>query len=263
MQDQTLNIAREKDPDRYLLSLLCPAKHRAALWALIAYNYEVAKTADVVSEPMTGKIRLQWWRDTVEEIYNDENPRQHEVVLPLANIIKQYDLEKDHLLAMINVREFDLEYKSPADWESFEIYARKCNEPLNKLILKILDESDSEENIKSISFFYGAVGLLRTIPHQLSRRHLIFPADGLEAEGLSMQKILDFKKEDALQPFVNKALQDLGVIEETQPQSKFLRTQKQLARLYYHQLKKFEGDLFNPKTHYPIPFLALRLFFTK
>ncbi|MEM8833166.1 MAG: squalene/phytoene synthase family protein [Pseudomonadota bacterium] len=259
MQDQTLNIARTHDPDRFLLSLLCPNKHRPALWALIAFNYEVAKTAEVVTEPITGKIRLQWWRDAIEEIYADEQPRRHEVVEPLANVIKKYDLKKDDLLAMINVREFDLEYKPLADWESFEIYARKCNENFNKLALKILGQKEKDNTINSVSFYYGAMGLIRTIPHQLSRRHLIFPVDMLETENLSMQKILDFKKEKSLQPIVQSMLERLEGVRSVKTQSRFLKAQQSMATLYHRRLIDVQGDVFDPKTHYPIPFLALRL----
>jgi len=260
MQDQTLNIARTHDPDRFLLSLLCPNRYRPALWALIAFNYEVAKTAEVVTEPITGKIRLQWWRDAIEEIYAGDPPRRHEVVEPLAHAIKKYALNKDDLLAMINVREFDLEYKPPADWESFEIYARKCNEGFNKLALKILNQEEGGNVINSVSFYYGAMGLLRTIPHQLSRRHLILPVDILEKENLSMQKILDFKKEQSLQTIVQSMLERLKGLRSVKPQSRFLKAQQNMCLFYHDRLIDMQGDVFEPKAHYPIPFLALRLF---
>ena len=248
MQDQTLNIARTHDPDRFLLSLLCPNKHRPALWALIAFNYEVAKTAEVVTEPITGKIRLQWWRDAIEEIYAGDPPRRHEVVEPFAHTIKKYNLNKDDLLAMINVREFDLEYKSPADWESFEIYARKCNEGFNRLALQILGQEEEGDAINSVSFYYGAMGLIRTIPHQLSRRHLILPVDMLEKENLSMQKILDFKKEQSLQPIVQSVLERLEGVRSVKPQSRFLKAQQSLAVFYHRRLFDMQGDVFDPES---------------
>ena len=89
------NIVRQQDSDRFLLSLFAPAKHRAALWTLYAFNHEIAKTREIVSDTTIGLIRLQWWRDAIKEIYEGSKPRQHEVVTPLADVIKQYDLPRD------------------------------------------------------------------------------------------------------------------------------------------------------------------------
>src|SRR3546814_19441352 len=61
-------------------------RQREHLFALYAFNHEVAKTAEVVSEPMIGRIRLQWWRECLDGIY-DGAARQHEVVQPLAEPI--------------------------------------------------------------------------------------------------------------------------------------------------------------------------------
>ena len=50
------NLVQRHDPDRYLLSLFAPARHRAALWALYAFNHEIAKTREVVTETTMGLI---------------------------------------------------------------------------------------------------------------------------------------------------------------------------------------------------------------
>ena len=56
---------RRHDRARYLSSLFAPDERREDLFALYAFNLEVAKTAEVVSEPMLGQIRLQWWREAI------------------------------------------------------------------------------------------------------------------------------------------------------------------------------------------------------
>jgi phytoene synthase len=45
---------REHDHDRYLTALFAPAAHREAVFALYAYNAEVARTREAVSEPILG-----------------------------------------------------------------------------------------------------------------------------------------------------------------------------------------------------------------
>ena len=60
---------RQHDRDRYLTTLFAPSDRRGALIALYSFNFEVAKTREVVREPLLGRIRLQWWRDAIDEIY--------------------------------------------------------------------------------------------------------------------------------------------------------------------------------------------------
>src|SRR5690348_12565266 len=88
------NLVRRQDRERYLTALFAPAGRREALLALYAFNHEVAKTREVVREPTLGQIRLQWWRDALEEIHDGRSPRRHEVVEPLAQAIRAHALPK-------------------------------------------------------------------------------------------------------------------------------------------------------------------------
>src|SRR5262249_59311777 len=87
-----LDQVRRFDRDRYLTALFAAAPARADLMALYAFNLEVAKTREVVREPMMGLMRLQWWRDALAEIYAGTE-RRHQVVQPLAAAIRRHGLE--------------------------------------------------------------------------------------------------------------------------------------------------------------------------
>ena len=58
---------RRLDHDRYLTTLFAPAAARPLLIALYAFNTEVARVGEIVSEPIIGQMRLQWWRDAIAE----------------------------------------------------------------------------------------------------------------------------------------------------------------------------------------------------
>ena len=58
-QTYCLDEVRRLDHDRYLTALLLPATKRADALALYAFNLEVARTREIVSEPILGQIRLQ------------------------------------------------------------------------------------------------------------------------------------------------------------------------------------------------------------
>ena len=60
-----IDLVRAHDRDRYLATLFAPEAHRDALYALYAFNVEIARVREAAREPMPGEIRLQWWREAV------------------------------------------------------------------------------------------------------------------------------------------------------------------------------------------------------
>ena len=58
-------LVRAADRDRFLAALFAPAEHRGALYALYAFNVEMARVREVAREPLPGEIRLQWWSDVL------------------------------------------------------------------------------------------------------------------------------------------------------------------------------------------------------
>ena len=73
--DHAAEIVRQYDKDRYLSALLAPGQYRPGLMALYAFNSEIARIRELVSEPLPGEVRLQWWRDLLEGT-------EHGVALP-------------------------------------------------------------------------------------------------------------------------------------------------------------------------------------
>src|SRR5713101_9720914 len=89
-------LVRRHDRDRFQTVLFAPAARREALFALYAFNYEIARVRESVSEPMLGQIRLQWWREVVAAAYAGDPPRQHVVAEPLAAVIRDFALTRSH-----------------------------------------------------------------------------------------------------------------------------------------------------------------------
>ena len=115
-----MELVRKWDHDRYLTALFAPASRRPALFALYAYNIELARCAEAVSEPLLGEIRLQWWRDAVTELQAGQ-PRRHYVTLALAPAMADQGLSPDLLEAMIEARRQDLDPEGPADSQALAL----------------------------------------------------------------------------------------------------------------------------------------------
>lgn len=105
-------LVRRGDPDRFLVAMSAKPKDRAALFVLWAFNLEVARAPWVTAEAMIAEMRLQWWRDAIDEIYTGKDIRRHEVVTPLGALIQEQNLPREPFDALITARSWDI-YKEP------------------------------------------------------------------------------------------------------------------------------------------------------
>ena len=61
-------IVERGDPWRFRTLMAAPLEARAILFPVYAFNVEVSRAPWVTQEPMIAEMRLQWWRDALEEI---------------------------------------------------------------------------------------------------------------------------------------------------------------------------------------------------
>ena len=262
MKDEIAHYVRQHDPDRFLLSLFMPRRHRAAFWAVLAFNIEISKTRYVVSETQIGHIRLQWWRDGVREIYEGKTPRAHFVLEPLAQAIKSYDLPQDLFEALIYAREFDLEGVPPDNIEGLLAYCDYTNAPLIRLGCKITGEAYNDAGVVGISKRYGLIGAIRAVPYMLSDGVVMIPNNILQQHNMNAKKLIDFNKKDEIPQLIKSVFMAYEVFRYDscgQKQPVFLRKMAHIARLYEAQIKSVDCDVFNAKLSLPPKFLALRL----
>ena len=197
---------RQHDRDRYLTTLFAPADRRGALIALYAFNFEVAKTREVVREPLLGRIRLQWWREAIDEIYRGAAPRRHDVVTPLAAAIRAHDLTRYHFDRLIDARESDLEDEPPASLAALEAYADDTASRLVRLVLEILDARDAaaETASRHLGIAWALIGTIRALPVQARLRRVSLPADLVAETGLDVARFLELKSSPALAQIVER-----------------------------------------------------------
>lgn len=108
-------LVRRVDPDRWLATrFITDAQARADVVALYAFDHELARAPKVVSNAIMGEIRLTWWSDALDEIYQGRPVRRHPVTLALAQAIRRHDLPRAPLEAMIEGRYPELDGEPPA-----------------------------------------------------------------------------------------------------------------------------------------------------
>ncbi len=172
-------LLQRHDRDRYLLSLFVPVARRRVVQTLYAFNCEIARIHEHVTNPVLGQIRLQWWRDGIDAAYRDGAVARHEVLTPLAQSIRQLGFSRGHFDELIAAREEDLSPEPPATLEALEAYAERSSAPLQLLVLEALGavSPTANEAAGEAAIAYALAGLLRATPFLVrSPRHAVPPS---------------------------------------------------------------------------------------
>lgn len=79
------DVVRRMDEHRWLAVQYASLSQRRQLLALYALHWEIRQIPAAVSEPPLGEIRLQWWREALDEILAGGRVRAH----PVVQMVKQ------------------------------------------------------------------------------------------------------------------------------------------------------------------------------
>lgn len=181
-------FARAHDPDRFLCALFAPQEAREALFALIAFNHELARAREAAANPLAAMIRLQWWRDAVEEARAGRAPRRHEVAGPLAAAIGAGMLDPDALVALADAREPEAEEDGLATEQDFVTWLRGTAGGWAAVAGRALGASAEEaEMLRGLGAAYGLAGVLRSLAAHAAQGRCLLPRDRLAAAGLTAE----------------------------------------------------------------------------
>ncbi len=192
---------RESDRDRWLACLFAPDAARPHLFALYAFNAEVARIRDQVSQPILGEMRLQWWIDALNAADAGATAgqfRSHPTADALLATIDRFGLPEKALLDYLEARRFDL-YDDPAPDQAFlELYCDETCGALFGLASQILGAGGAEEAARHAGRAYALAGLLRALPWQVARGQCFLPGDLLARRGLTAADLFAREKSAGL-----------------------------------------------------------------
>jgi NADH dehydrogenase [ubiquinone] 1 alpha subcomplex assembly factor 6 len=178
---------RRHDRERWLTALFAPEPARGHLMVLYALNLELARARETVSQPALGLMRLQWWREALDEIAAGR-PRAH----PVAQALRGLPLDRAVLDRLLAAREADMEDLPIADLAALEAYADGTAATLAHLALDLLGAGDtaSRAAARHAGIAWAMVGLIRAVPFHAAQRRLYLPLTLLAQAGIDPEAVL-------------------------------------------------------------------------
>jgi phytoene synthase len=182
-------VVRAADKDRFLAALFAPAERRRHLYALYAFNGEIARVSELAREALPGEIRLQWWRDALEGQARGEvsaNP----IAAALLDTISTCGLSPEPLIRLIDAHAFDLYEDGVATLAELDAYGRDTDGALISLAARVLSGDDvAAAAAANAGIAYTVTGRLRSFPADVARRQLFVPQELLDRHGVTRAAI--------------------------------------------------------------------------
>ncbi|TDH64245.1 hypothetical protein E2C06_02570 [Dankookia rubra] len=208
-------FARRHDPDRFLCALFAPPERRDALFALIAYNHELARAREAAKTPLIALMRLQWWRDAVAQAAEGLPARRHEVAAPLHAAIAAGALDPADLLALADAREVEAEEEGMPTREAFAAYLRGTAGGFAVAAGRLLGAAPALlPALQRAGAAYGLAGVLRSVRSLAGQGRCLLPQDALDATGLTPAAVV--QAPEAARPVLAAlAGESLATLDET------------------------------------------------
>ncbi|MBB4359584.1 phytoene synthase [Bradyrhizobium sp. CIR18] len=193
------DLVRSHDFPRYAATLFAPAAERRALLALYAFNVEIVRVRDQVSQPLPGEIRFQWWTDLFSGLVHgsaEGNP----VAAELLRAIREFDLPVEPLSLLVDEHQFDLYNDPMPTMAALEGYLAATSSALFGQAAQVLGPPSGavEHLARHAGLAQGIVQIIANLPRDASRRQLFLPQQVLASHGCQMEDVFAGKETASL-----------------------------------------------------------------
>lgn len=168
----------------YAATLFAPEDKRDALIALYAFDHEIKRIPSLVSEPMLGEIRLQWWREALNG-ERAEEARMNPLASTVLDVIAKYNLQRSGFTHLIDGEARILDATPIIDERELEKLYGQRHGALFQLGAMILDQNPSRNLADASGHAAMAYGIARDL---VSGRHAVTRADLVTLGEMHLEK---------------------------------------------------------------------------
>ena len=204
-------LVRSHDFARYASTLFVPAAQRRALLAVYAFNVEIFRIREQVSQPLPGEMRLQWWTDMLAGAGHggvEGNP----VAAELGLAIRNWHLPVERLSRLIDEHQFDLYNDPMPTMAALEGYINDTSSALFSLGAGIAgwQSPEIEHLARHAGLAQGMARVMATLPLDASRRQLFVPLQLLQSHGSGIEEVFAGKETPKLRAALDQLIDEAG-----------------------------------------------------
>ena len=175
----------------YYAFLFLPPPKRAAITAFYAFCREVDDVVDEVSDPGVAATKLAWWRSEVAASFG--GTPSHPVTKALMPHAQAHDIRAEHLLAVIEGCQMDLDQSRYLDFSGLERYCHLVAGVVGEVAAGIFGRTQdaTTEYAHRLGLAMQLTNIIRDVGDDARRGRIYLPMSELKQFDVKAQEILN------------------------------------------------------------------------
>jgi phytoene synthase len=254
-QEYCQNKAAASGSSFYYSFRFLPEQKRHAIIALYAFCREVDDVVDETSDVNLARVKLQWWRDEIKNLFH--GTPTHPVTLALKDHLPHFNFAEELFYEIIAGMEMDLDYDSYPTFKELSLYCYRVASVVGLLTVEIFGYEDRKtlKYAHDLGMAFQLTNILRDVHEDAVRGRVYLPLDELERFGVKPEdlqknitnenivKLFEFQKNRALE-YYKKAFDLLPASDRYAQRSGVI-----MAEIYLTTLQEIEKDGYRVLEH--------------
>jgi len=180
----------------YYSFLFLTPERRRAITALYAFCREVDDTVDDCTDESVARIKLEWWRKEIAGMY--EGRQSHPVTQALQPHLAVYDLKQEHLQAIIDGMEMDLNQTRYLDYAALTRYCWHVASVVGILSASIFGVTTPQtlQFAEKLGHAFQLTNIIRDVGEDARKGRIYLPVNELQQFGVTAADLLNARHSD-------------------------------------------------------------------
>jgi 15-cis-phytoene synthase len=175
----------------YYAFLFLPPPRRAAITAFYAFCREVDDVVDEVHDPSVAAQKLAWWRQEVAQAFAGQP--HHPAMKALMPHVADYDIRAEHLLAVIEGCEMDLQQSRYLDEAGLKRYCHLVAGVVGEVASGIFGRTRPEtiDYAHRLGLAFQLTNIIRDVGDDARRGRIYLPVSELQQFDVKAHEVLN------------------------------------------------------------------------
>ncbi|KQV82532.1 squalene synthase HpnD [Massilia sp. Root351] len=175
----------------YYSFLFLPQERRRAIMALYAFCREVDDTVDECTDESVARVKLAWWRKEISGMY--EGKQTHPVTQALQPHLASYQLKQEHMQAIIDGMEMDLNQTRYLDYVGMSKYCWHVASVVGILSASIFGVSNPQtlQFAEKLGHAFQLTNIIRDVGEDARKGRIYLPVNELQQFNVTAADLLN------------------------------------------------------------------------